>query len=125
MAASGTDKKWTVATIGADPVFQASLCTAWTAPTFTNAWVNFGGSTQIARYRKVGDVVEIEGLIKTGTIGLSAFTLPAGFRPTLTEQFPQVSNSLFGALNVLSDGTVVPLVGNNASFSLSCRFSTL
>jgi hypothetical protein len=33
------------------------------------------------QYRKVGDMVELRGVIRGGTAGTVAFTLPAGFRP--------------------------------------------
>jgi hypothetical protein len=99
--------------------------TVWTNPTFTNSWVNFGGGYQVARYRKVGEIVEIEGLISTGTIGLAAFTLPVGFRPQANHQFAQVSNAVFGNLVVLPTGAVTPNAGSNASFQINCRFSVL
>lgn len=54
----------------------------WTNVTFTNGWVNYG-TFQGAQYRKVGDMVQLRGLIKSGTAGASAFTLPAGYRPPL------------------------------------------
>jgi hypothetical protein len=54
----------------------------WIAPTFTNSWVDYGSGFQTVGYRKVGDVVQLRGLMKNGTLGASAFTLPVGYRPT-------------------------------------------
>jgi len=62
--------------------YQVSGPVAWIAPTFTNSWVNYGSGFQSAGYRIVGDMVQLRGLIKSGTLGLAAFTLPAGYRPT-------------------------------------------
>lgn len=53
---------------------------AWTAPTLAGSWVNFGDGNAPAGYRLNGDVVEMRGLIKSGS-GL-IFTLPTGMRPT-------------------------------------------
>lgn len=99
----------------------------WTAVTvFTNSWVNFDANHP-AQYRKVGDDVELRGLIKSGTIGLAAFTLPAGFRPFQADEvFAVSSNSLFGRVVVLSTGVVTPDVGSNITVYLSgIRFSTI
>lgn len=98
---------------------------AWTAPTFTGTWVNFGGTNQVAQYRKVGDRVEIRGVIKTGTIATAAFTLPVGFRPPANGDltFATVSNALFGAITITAAGVVTPAVGSNVSFHLNCSFS--
>lgn len=86
---------------------------------FTNSWVNFGGSYGNAGYWKdsVG-VVHLTGMIKSGTIGAAAFTLPTGYRPATDAAFSASSNSLFALVNVLSTGVVRPDVGSNVSFSL-------
>jgi hypothetical protein len=58
--------------------------TKWYTPTLLNSWVDLGGEYQGARYRKVGGIVELQGLIKDGTTtnGTTLFTLPQGYRPT-------------------------------------------
>ena len=53
---------------------------AWTAPTLSGSWANYGGTTfNTAGYRKVGQVVYFKGLVKSGTGTI--FVLPAGYRP--------------------------------------------
>lgn len=99
--------------------------TAWTAVTFQNGWSNFGGGYQAAQYRKIGDVVQVRGLIKSGTVGSAAFTLPAGFRPVLDESRAVISNGVFGALYINAAGIVTPFVGSNVSFQVDAIFSTL
>ena len=99
--------------------------TAWTGVTFQNSWVNFGGTSQVARYRKIGDQVYIEGRIKTGTMAVVAFTLPAGFRPPLVMSFSTVSVSLFGFFFIDQAGGVTPQVGTNTDFWVVCNFSTV
>lgn len=96
---------------------------AWTAPTLVNSWVNYGGTLCTARYRKIGDRVEIEGFVKSGTIGASVFTLPVGYRPPLDIPFAVHSNIAFGSLVVKAGGTVEAQSGSNTSFGLNCSFS--
>ena len=96
----------------------------WTAPTFTNSWVDFGSGLQAAQYRMVGDEVELRGTIKTGTIGTAAFTLPVGFRPQASIGFAVDSNGAHGRVSIASTGAVTPDIGNTASVRLDgIRFS--
>lgn len=107
-----------------EAVLVADDPSAWTAVTFTNSWVNFGGTDQVAQYRKVGDVVELRGSIKTGTIGNAAFTLPSGFRPPADTPFGVESNAAHGRVTITSAGVVTPDVGNTARVVLNgIRFS--
>ena len=106
----------------------AAAPTAWVnVAAFTNGWVNFGATDTPARYRKVGDMVFIEGNIKSGVLNTApgAFTLPAGFRPPLTAYFTSNSNGAFGCGYILNTGTVVPQIGSPTYFSLFCSFSTV
>lgn len=95
--------------------------TAWTNVSFQNGWGVFGGGWQACRYRKVGDVVQLQGLMSSGTVGIAtpAFTLPSGFRPTLSELFPTVANGAIGRINVGTDGAVSSDFGSNVYVSLS------
>lgn len=56
----------------------------WTAPALSAPFGNFGAGFRNVRYRKVGNLVVVQGVMGvTGAIGASAvpFTLPVGFRP--------------------------------------------
>lgn len=109
----------------ANDVVSQLVPSVWTAPVFQNGWIDYGAGYQTARYRKLGDIVYIEGLIKSGTIGLVAFTLPAGLRPVLAQQFGGISNGAFGYIHVANAGTVTPVAGNAGSVWINCNFSTL
>jgi len=100
---------------------------AWIAvASFSNSWVNFGSGAQDAEYRKHSDGrVELRGLIKTGTVTSSAFTLPTGYRPTAPVHVAVESNGAYGKVTVGTDGTVTPAVGSNTSLSLdTVRFDS-
>lgn len=97
--------KWT------DAIVQGS----WTAVSFTNSWVNFHAAYSPAEYIKDSmGFVHLQGLIKNGTVGQSAFTLPVGIRPPLNMIFPAIMNFVPQRVDVNSDGTVKPQSGNNA-----------
>jgi len=86
---------------------------------FANSWVNYDDGYEPAGYWKDSlGIVHVRGLIKSGTSGQSAFTLPAGYRPPYPVLFPADSNGAFGAVRVLTDGKVVPY-GSNTYFSLA------
>ena len=99
---------------------------AWTAVTFQNSWTDLGGVDQTAQYRKIGDVVHLRGMITSGVMSSSAFTLPVGFRPAAQVWYGTVSANAFAAFYVTIAGLVVPSAGSAASFSLgSFQFSTV
>lgn len=95
-------------------------------PGFQNAWVNHGqAGYAVAQFRKFPDGrVQIKGMVKDGTVGAAAFTLPAGYRPPGSLEFGQSSAGSFGRLLIQNDGQVIPNTGSNASFFLTCEFDT-
>lgn len=56
--------------------------TGWITPSLLNSWVYFGSPQAVPAYRKLNGVVYLKGLIKNGTLGVGAFVLPSGFRPS-------------------------------------------
>lgn len=92
------------------------------SPAFTNLWVNFGAPYANAGYLMRPDGwVELIGMIKTGTVGSSAFTLPPGWRPSTTKSIAVFSGSAnsIGRVDIGTDGTVTPVSpSSNASVSL-------
>lgn len=89
-------------------------------PAFEGAWVNEGSGTyQDAGFFADGEgVVHLRGVVKSGTLGAGAFTLPAGYRPAKYTEFAVVSNNAFGKLGIYAAGYVVPLTGATTHFSL-------
>lgn len=98
------------------------------APAFANSWVNRSGGYQTAGYFIDGEgFVNLVGGIKSGTVGSSAFTLPAGARPAAAVAFSVISNGAVGLVEVQSSGNVVPTTpSNNTYVSLDgIRFKAL
>lgn len=91
----------------------------WTAAILGNSWANYGTPYAPAGYRKdANGIVHLRGLIKLGTMGAAAFTLPTGYRPPYELGFsvPSTSTSTgtspaTGRVDVLASGAVVPQTG--------------
>lgn len=90
-------------------------------PPFTASWTNFGsGWADAAFWKDPLGFVHLRGLIKSGTVGSTAFTLPPGYRPPVSETFGTISNGAIGRVDVLTDGSVAPVSpSNNTYVSLS------
>ena len=109
-----------------DDVTVSNVGEAWRSvgaggvePAFTNSWVNYGSPHQVARFRKnPGGKVEIQGLIRSGTLSAAAFTLPVGYRPPADMDTATDANGAFGRLVIQSNGQVLPVSGSNAWFSI-------
>jgi len=86
--------------------------TPWIAPTFQNGWVNYGLGWCPAGYRKIGDIVYLRGLIKSGALNTAIFTLPAGYIPGGGNLLmPTLGSDSWAQTQVLSSGAVVPQFG--------------
>ena len=96
----------------------AAAMDPWIAPTFLNGWINYGSVYNPAGYFREAGIVYLRGLVKSGTIGLSVFTLPAGYRPEFRELFVATSNAALGRCDITVAGAVLASVGNNNWFSL-------
>jgi hypothetical protein len=76
---------------------------------YANAWVNGGAPYFPAAYTRSADGWErLRGAVKSGTLGLAAFVLPPGHRPSSTSRHSVVSNGAFGIVDITSAGLVIP-----------------
>lgn len=98
--------------------------TSWTAPSYANSWVDHGDGP--VGYRKIGTRVFLRGTMRNGTVGATAFTLAAGYRPTGFLRLLVNSNGTAQELQIATSGTVVLAGGSNAYVCLSGHtFDTL
>lgn len=92
----------------------------WNSPTYTNSWIDYGGTFAPGAYYKDSfGVVHLRGLIKNGSTGLAAFTLPLGYRPSSEELFTSVTNLGVGSINITTSGQVIPSSLGNGYVTLS------
>jgi hypothetical protein len=114
----------TVAYLGVNPQISARSTDpeAWTQPTLVNSWADYGGANAFLAYRKVGDMVQLRGTGKDGTLNTTAFTLPVGYRPTASYRFGTAD----GTTTVDSSGNVAFFAASNTIFSVDgVSFTTL
>ena len=86
----------------------ATAVTPWVLCTMLNAFTPYGGTYQAPRYRKVGDIVYVEGGTAGGAIGSTAFTLPVGFRPPKDHQYSVSSYGIPGIVAINTAGSCYP-----------------
>jgi hypothetical protein len=94
-------------------------------PAFASGWVNYDANFPLCAFRKYPDGrVRLQGMIKSGNIAQTAFTLPVGYRPVDPQTgsgqaiFTAISNSAICDLRIYLDGRVVPQTGSNIWVSL-------
>lgn len=88
-------------------------------PAFANGWTNFGGGESVANFYKYRERVYLGGLVKSGTVGATMFTLPVGYRPGGNVRFAVISNGAFGYFSIDSAGAANLGVGSNVFVDLS------
>ena len=90
---------------------------AWFTPTLINGWVAFGGAEDGPAYYKdnFGNV-KLRGVVKSGTLSVSTFMLPIGYRPAKNKYFAVISNNVPGFVLIDPDGGVIPLAGTSNVF---------
>lgn len=104
---------------------QRTNVAPWTAVSFVNGWVNYSpGGWEEAQYRKVGDVVQLRGMVKDGTFNSIMFTLPVGFRPPLNHMFTAVTPGGVTRFDIYSSGGCQNY-GSNTWYAFNASFSTI
>lgn len=76
-------------------------------PAFATGASNSGSGYQPLEFRKVGNAVELRGVVSTASASNDLFTLPAGYRPASAQNLPashQFGDSIF--VQVLNTGVV-------------------
>ena len=80
-------------------------------PPFENGWTNFGGGrTTVGFYIDTTNVVHLKGSLTGGTSATTAFTLPAGYRPSATLLMPGAHGGLTKVIDLTIDSTGAVIV---------------
>jgi hypothetical protein len=111
--------QWAGAGVAVPTLADVALEAVTPVSVFANSWVNYDADRPAAFYKDRGRVY-LSGLVKSGTIGTTIFTLPAGYVPASVNGllFPVVSNGAFGFAAVFNSGVVQANTGSNVYFSL-------
>jgi hypothetical protein len=93
----------------------------WANGVYQNGWATYNLSVfGPARYMKDDDgTVHLEGLVATGTIGTTIFTLPPGYRPEYQQLVATSTNpNVYARCDITQAGFVQASTGSNVWFSL-------
>lgn len=98
--------------LGRVSTLESAVASAVMPLTMLNGWQNYGGAYQPAYYAKVGKLVVVNFMVKTGTPGTVMAQLPLGARPA-GQLYPlglaqNGASSYPGPVLVYPDGTIVP-----------------
>lgn len=102
----------------------------WTDVVFQNGWQPGGLFSSDHIYTRRGSWVFVEVVMKNGTMGTVAFTLPVGYRPTMQLIF-SANGDLFTAdpgqedYRIYPTGEVIPNAGDNTYFTIACGFTVV
>jgi len=87
-------------------------------PPFMNGWVSWDSPyNPVGFWKDALGFVHLRGVLKSGTVGSAAFTLPPGMRPALSVgPLAVLSNGALGRVDIGADGTVTPQSPSNNTY---------
>jgi len=100
---------------------------SWTTLTLNTGWVNYGSPYDNAGYKKVGDLVFLEGFVvrTSGTETIIA-TLPVGYRPAAQKYYTVATSTGYGVIVITTAGQIVHVSGGFGFVQLDgLNFSTI
>lgn len=98
---------------------KLAITSTYISPTLLNSWVWYGSDLNIVGYFKdSNNIVHLKGCIKSGTLDLTCFILPSGYRPLGRSVFPVNSDGAYGSCYIYANGEVKPHIGSALSFML-------
>lgn len=100
-------------------VKQGDMAESWQTPQLLNGWLRYDETVeQPGFYRDAASRVFLRGVVKSGTVATTIFTLPSGYRPGKAQMFAVITSTGVGRMDVKSDGTVVLVSGGNGYANL-------
>jgi hypothetical protein len=106
--------------------FIGRLGSAWSAISFGAGWGNWGGTFEVALYKKAGDIVMVTGLVtRVSGVGTVIGTLPVGFRPVNDQLWDVITDSGLGRVDVDSSGNLNLVGGGTGWVSLFSKWFSL
>ncbi len=97
-------------------------------PAFANSWVNAGPGQQLGFRIRESGIVDVQGVVKDGTVDAAVFTLPSDYRPSNIIDVPIVAYDLgasswvAGLLTVNASGAVSAYISTNDEVHITGQF---
>jgi hypothetical protein len=87
------------------------------APGFGSGWANFGVGYNVAGYRRIGDTVQLRGLVVSANSPVSTiFSLPSDYIPVEQSIFAAMGNGTIARVDVSQTGDVLLVLGSASSY---------
>lgn len=97
----------------------------WIAPTLNSGFTGYSSPYGPIKYRKIGNIVNIQGITNEAVANSIVFTLPVGFRPERRLVLTAQNANGLGRLDIDQAGNVrQDYVASSSWFSLNCTFFT-
>ena len=97
----------------------------WITPTLNSGFTNYAVPYGPVKYRKIGNIVNIQGITNQASANSTVFTLPVGYRPERRIIFSAQNANGLGRLDIEQNGDVIMnAIASSSWFSLNCIFFT-
>jgi len=97
----------------------------WITPTLNSGYTGYSSPYGPIKYRKIGNIVNIQGITNEAVANSIVFTLPVGFRPERRLVLTAQNANGLGRLDIDQAGNVrQDYVVSSSWFSLNCTFFT-
>ena len=97
----------------------------WITPTLNSGFTGYSSPYGTIKYRKIGNIVNIQGITNEAVANSVVFTLPVGFRPERRLVLATPNANSLGRLDIDQNGDVrQDAIASSSWFSLNCTFFT-
>jgi len=98
----------------------------WIQPTLNSGWSHYNAPYGPVKYRKIGSIVNIQGIANGATGGTTVFQLPAGYRPERRIIIATLNDGASVRLDITQDGQVFAhtITHSGGWLSCACTFFT-
>ena len=106
------------------PNTESVSYSGWITATLLNSYTHYDTTTYgPIQYRKIGNIVNIQGITTQNSVGSTIFQLPVGFRPPTQIILATQNGNNFARLDITQNGDVMPQSAPSSSWiSCFCTF---
>ena len=96
----------------------------WITATLLNNFTHYDTTTYgPVRYRKIGNIVNIQGITTQNVVSTTIFQLPVGYRPPTRLIFATLNSNSLSRLDIAQDGSVTSQAAPSSGWlSCACTF---